>query len=84
MMQSAGAEEVSVFPLLLDFIEACVHTILYAREIYPPMIFEQRARYGVNVFHCRHPDVDAYIRRVLDNTKGLLELGLVEGTKRVG
>ena len=32
--------------VLMDFLECAVHTILYARQIYPSHLFEQRMKYG--------------------------------------
>ena len=64
--------------VVLEFWEACVHQILYARHVYPEVIFEQRSKYGVSVWQCVHPQVNEYIQRVLLNAKPLLDAGLVE------
>lgn len=63
---------------LLDFFEVSVHTILYVRNIYPRSIFEKRLKYNVPVWMSRHRDVNSYIVRALQNSKQLLEQGLVE------
>jgi hypothetical protein len=67
--------EAAVRPVdvLIDFLEAAVHTVLHAREIYPPYIFELRNKYNVNVFKCKHPGVIDYIQRVLANSKPIIE-----------
>ena len=64
--------------IILEFWEACVHQILYARRVYPALIFVQRSLYGVNVWQSVHPQVNDYIHRVLQNAKVLLDAGLVE------
>jgi hypothetical protein len=64
--------------LVYEFIETCVHTLLRYRKIYPDSIFEQRSKYGISVFQSRHPDVNHYIRKVLDNSRQLLERGLLD------
>ena len=70
---------VTAADVLLDFVETCVHTILYSRNVYPAMLFEQRARYGANCFFfCRHRPVADYVTSVLGNAKALLEAGLVD------
>ncbi|KAJ1401200.1 DNA-binding protein, partial [Ochromonadaceae sp. CCMP2298] len=63
---------------LLDFIECSIHCTLFARKLYPPNLFEPRMYQGVALRQSRHPDINTYIRRVLNNTKPLLEQGLVE------
>ncbi len=58
--------------VILEFYEVCIHNLLYAREVYPRHIFENRRYLGASVWQSRHPDINAYIRRVLDNAKPLL------------
>ena len=53
----ASSSGITIVDALMDFVEASVHTILYARQIYPSMVFEQRVKYGVNVFFCRDREV---------------------------
>lgn len=56
---------------LLEFLECSIHSILYVRGIYPASLFEQRLYLGVSVWQARHPEINAYIRRVLDNARPL-------------
>ena len=53
----ASSSGITTVDILMDFVEASVHTILYARQIYPTMLFEQRVKYGENVFFCRDREV---------------------------
>jgi mitotic spindle assembly checkpoint protein MAD2B len=64
--------------VLSEFVETIVHNILKYRKLYPQNIFEQRSKYGISVWQSRHPDVNKYIRKVLDNSKQLLEKGLID------
>jgi len=57
----------------VEFLECYVHTILKARSIYPAIIFEQRIKYGISIWQCRHPDVNAYISRVLTNASSIIQ-----------
>ena len=61
-----------------EFVETIVHNILKYRKLYPDNIFEQRSKYGISVWQSRHPDVNKYIRKVLENSKQLLERGLID------
>jgi hypothetical protein len=63
----------SVFEEVVDFIECWVHSILYTRKIYPAVLFEQKRYQEISVWQSRHPDINAYIRRVIDNIRPLLE-----------
>ena len=63
--------------VLLEFWEVCVHAVLHSQLLYPVEIFEERHLYGLPVWQSRHPDVNAYIRRVLSNARPLLAAGLV-------
>jgi hypothetical protein len=63
----------STVEVVLEFFESVVHTVLRQRHIYPPALFEKRAKYGVGIWKCIHPDVNAYIARVLANMKHLLD-----------
>lgn len=64
--------------LVLEFLEACVHQILYSKGVYPESVFEKRIKYGHQVFQSRHPDINSYIRQVLGNAHPLVDAGLVE------
>ena len=70
--------DANIYDILLEFWEASIHNILYAQKMYPDSLYEKRLRYGVYIYQCRHPDVNTYIRKVLIQTRPLLELGLVQ------
>ena len=63
--------------IYLEFVESAVHTLLYARGIYPKHIFEQRSKYGLSLWQCRHAEIDAYVRKVLSNSYQLLLAGVI-------
>lgn len=54
-------------PAILEFLEAAIHTVLKARNVYSPALFENRKLYGITVSQCRHPGVCSYIGTVLSN-----------------
>ena len=60
----------------LEFMEVFVHTVLYARSVYPAELFQQRSKYGVSVFQSVHPQINTYVQRVLSNAQPLLEAGV--------
>jgi hypothetical protein len=49
---------------LLNFIECCIHNILYVRNIYNKELFERRLCYQILLWQSRHPEVNLYIRRL--------------------
>lgn len=59
---------------LTEFIECSIHSILYVRGIYPAVLFEQRMYLGVSVWQSRHPEINTYIRRVIDNVQPLIKV----------
>jgi hypothetical protein len=63
----------SLLEEIVDFVECWVHSILYARKIYPAVLFEQKRYQEISVWQSRHPDINAYIRRVIDNLRPLIE-----------
>ena len=55
--------------VLLEFLEALVHQILYRFDVYPAASFEKRGAYGLCVHRCRHPAVCDYVHGVLEDVK---------------
>ena len=51
--------------IVLGFLEAAIHTVLYARGVYPPELFELRKQYNVPVRMARHPALRDYIASLL-------------------
>ena len=70
---------VNTTDLVIEFVEACVHQILYSKGVYIAGVFEKRLKYGTQVFQSRHPDINSYIRKVLGNAYPLMDAGLVDG-----
>ena len=71
--------------MTIDFFERAIHSILQVRRLYPDSLFEKRSVYStvaraptIKIWQCRHPDVNSYIRRVLNNVQPLLEACLIE------
>eukprot|EP00752_Nemacystus_decipiens_P003786 g3486.t1 len=71
-----GWEEAMV-DVFVEFLEAAVHSLLHARRLYPPDIFERRRKYGVPVWMSRHPELNSYIHEVLLRARSLMEHGVV-------
>lgn len=42
-------------------VEVAIHTILYARQMYPVDLFVRRKKYDTPVFQSRHPALNEYI-----------------------
>jgi len=66
-----------VLDAFFEFLECSVHQVLRSRSIYPEIIFENRCKYGISIWQSRHPDINNYINRVLQNTRYLTENDLV-------
>jgi hypothetical protein len=64
---TAVAEQLAA--AVTQFLEAAAHTVLKARGVYSPALFESRRLYGIPVAQCRHPGVCAYIGTVLGSIK---------------
>ncbi len=75
--KGCSAEQAEV---LLGFLEAAIHTVLYARGVYPPELFELRKQYNVPVRMARHPALRDYIASLLtaDELGQWLQRGLVD------
>lgn len=58
--------------LLVEFLETCIHLILYQRSVYPSEIFQRRRRFGVPVRMARHPALLAYISSVAQSVHSWL------------
>lgn len=58
--------------VLAEFLECCIHSVLKSREIYPPLLFEQRYKYGITIWQCRHPEINSYIHRVISNSSNII------------
>jgi HORMA domain len=63
---------------ILSFLEVAVHSLLFARKVYPEAIFERRKEYGIAVWQSRHPGLNLCINEALANMRSALLLGIVE------
>lgn len=68
----------TLLSLVIELIECVIHNYLYTRVIYPENLFEQRRAVGISVWQSRHPEINSYIKRVLQNTSILLEKRMVD------
>jgi hypothetical protein len=75
-MAAARAELCDV---TLQFLEASLHALLYARRLYPAALFEQRAVFGCVAWLARAPDVAAAVAELLASLRPLLLAGVAEG-----
>lgn len=55
--------------IIVDFLVAFTHQVLYYRNLYPPSIFERRRLYNIAVQRARHPDLCSYIQNTIDGLK---------------
>ncbi|XP_043484571.1 mitotic spindle assembly checkpoint protein MAD2B [Leptopilina heterotoma] len=59
--------------ILLEFLEAAFHQILYYRKIYPDSIYSRRKLYGIGIYVSEHPDLNEYLKNVLNSLRELLK-----------
>jgi hypothetical protein len=76
----AGGCSAEQAEVLLGFLEAAIHTVLYARGVYPPELFELRRQYNVPVRMARHPALREYVASLLtaEHLGHWLQRGLVD------
>ena len=51
--------------VIIEFLTAATHHVLYHRGVYPRELFETRALYGSRVMRCRHPEVVSYVENAI-------------------
>eukprot|EP00123_Amoebidium_parasiticum_P021713 comp7236_c0_seq1/m.2947 comp7236_c0_seq1/g.2947 ORF comp7236_c0_seq1/g.2947 comp7236_c0_seq1/m.2947 type:complete len:209 (-) comp7236_c0_seq1:134-760(-) len=62
--------------VILEFLDVAIHEILYLRGVYPPELFIERKKYGETRVHVsRHPELNQYIRSVLESSRSYIEKG---------
>lgn len=66
------------FDVDLEFALVCIHTVLFSRNIYPFSVFQQKRYLGITVWQSRHPEVNSYISKVLQNAQPLFLERLVD------
>ncbi|KAJ3322484.1 MAD2 mitotic arrest deficient-like 2 [Boothiomyces sp. JEL0866] len=63
--------------IIIEFIEAAIHFILYIRNVYPAELFDTVKLYGVPTKQARHPELIGYIQDLLETIKPDLKKGRV-------
>ncbi|XP_015114783.1 mitotic spindle assembly checkpoint protein MAD2B [Diachasma alloeum] len=58
--------------ILLEYLEVAFHGILYHRKIYPTEIFGRKKIYGAGVWISEHPEVNEYLKNVLEAVREAL------------
>ena len=71
-------KEYQISDIVIEVLEVAVNLILYVRNIYPDGIFQRSKIYNCSVMMCQHPDVNAYIKDVLDSIKCFVADGTIE------
>ncbi|CAK9834019.1 Mitotic spindle assembly checkpoint protein MAD2B [Anthophora retusa] len=59
--------------ILLEFLEVAFNHILFFRNLYPKEIFERRKVYSTIVYVSEHPELNEYIKNVLNTIRELLK-----------
>jgi mitotic spindle assembly checkpoint protein MAD2B len=72
------ANALSLHQTLTDFITVAIHTILYARALYPLSAFISTRKYNLPVRQCRHPAVCEWINSSVSHIEPLLKAGTVK------
>jgi len=64
--------------LILELLEATLHSVLYLRNLYPAAIFRKRQKYKVPVHMSLHKEVNEYMASSLRALRPYLERQLLE------
>lgn len=62
-------QDAGVVPVLLEFLEAFVHQVLFQRALYSSDLFDRHRLYGVAVRKARHPQLVAYVAQAVEGLK---------------
>ena len=77
-MSGTGGVQPHVVESFLEFFEVVLHTLLHARGVYPPPLFERRTKYGCVVYQSSSPLLCDSIRALFDELRPLLTSNSVE------
>ncbi|KAK0175786.1 hypothetical protein PV327_009508 [Microctonus hyperodae] len=58
--------------ILLEFLEIAFNGILFYRNLYPKEIFGRKKIYGIAVNISQHPEVNQYIKNILETIRELI------------
>lgn len=67
-MRNPSARD-TIRDIILEFLEAYIHQILYVRGVYSSELFEARQLYGISVWKARHPELCSYIGEAVSGLK---------------
>lgn len=59
--------------ILLEFLEVAFNHILFHRNLYPKEIFAKKKIYSTTVYISQHPELNEYLRNVLNTIKELVK-----------
>ena len=59
--------DVQAIGTICEFVEALIHQVLHLRKVYSADLFERQRLYGISVLRSRHPELNDYIRNVVDS-----------------
>ena len=59
--------------ILLEFLEVAFNQILFFRNLYPKEIFVKKKIYSIYVYVSEHPELNEYIRNVLNAIRELVK-----------
>ena len=62
-------DAIQLIEILLEFLEAFVHQVLFLREVYSPLAFERQRLYGIAIKRSRHPELNEYIKDAVAGLK---------------
>lgn len=67
-----------------DFLEVCLHSLIFEFKIYPKELFERTTKYNVQVWLCISPVVIKYIKEMLQTIdSGVQMFFCLIGTQRI-
>ncbi|XP_017759351.1 PREDICTED: mitotic spindle assembly checkpoint protein MAD2B [Eufriesea mexicana] len=66
-------DKVVATDILLEFLEVAFNHILYFRDLYPKEIFVKRKIYSTIVYVSEHPELNEYIKNVLNTIRELIK-----------
>lgn len=71
-------KEWTLCDILIEVLEVALNSILYIRNIYPDGIFQRHKKYNISVMLNQHPDLNAYIKDVLESIRSHIQNGTIE------
>lgn len=66
-------DKIVAIDILLEFLEVAFNQILFFRNLYPKEIFVKKKIYSICVYVSEHPELNEYIRNVLNAIRELVK-----------